>query len=86
MLFLRSKKNKKYLLWGVDILTTVCYIETTQELQGVVKATTEGSEDMDEMTAAELNAFLEHIALIIELSASTPADAARIVRESKIKA
>jgi hypothetical protein len=43
-------------------------------------------EDMDEMTAPELNAFLENLARLIEAVAATPEDAARLVRESKIKA
>jgi hypothetical protein len=45
-----------------------------------------GSEELDEMTAPELNAFLENLARLIEASAKTPEDAARLVRESKIKA
>ena len=48
--------------------------------------TMKGSEDMDEMTAPELNAFLENLARLIEASAKTPEDAARLVRECKIKA
>lgn len=39
-----------------------------------------GSEGMDEMTTAELNQFLENIAKLIE------AAAAKIVRDSKVKA
>lgn len=46
-----------------------------------------GSEDMqDEMTAPELNQYLEAIAKLIEATAHSAEDAARIVRESKIKA
>lgn len=41
---------------------------------------------MDEMTTAELNAFLEAIAEIIELKAQTPEEAAKIVRDKKVKA
>ena len=41
-----------------------------------------GSEGMDEMTTAELNQFLENI----EATASDPAAAAKIVRDSKVKA
>nr|DAP85134.1 MAG TPA: hypothetical protein [Caudoviricetes sp.] len=40
----------------------------------------------DEMTAQELNAYLENIAKLIEATAKTPEDAARLVRESKVKA
>ena len=41
---------------------------------------------MDEMTAPELNAFLENLARLIEAVAKSPEYAARLVRESKIKA
>ena len=81
-----KKYFKKKVKKGLDILSLVCYIEATQELQGEAKAPTKGSEDVDEMTAPELNAFLENLARLIEASAKTPEDAARLVRESKIKA
>ena len=45
-----------------------------------------GGEGMDEMTAPELNAFLENLARLIEASAQNVEDAARLVRESKVKA
>ena len=45
-----------------------------------------GSEGMSEMTTAELNQFLENIAKLIEATASDPAAAAKIVRDSKVKA
>lgn len=45
-----------------------------------------GSEDLDEMTTAELNQFLENIAKLIEATADDPATAAKIVRDSKVKA
>lgn len=45
-----------------------------------------GSEDVDEMTTAELNQYLETIAKLIEANAKDPADAAKIVRDSKVKA
>jgi len=41
---------------------------------------------MDEMTAPELNQFLENLAKLIEATAKTPEEAAKIVRESKINA
>lgn len=41
---------------------------------------------MDEMTTPELNQFLENLAKLIEATAKTPAEAAKIIRESKIKA
>ena len=47
---------------------------------------TEGSEEMDEMTSAELNQYLENIAKLIEATAEDVATAAEIVRESKINA
>lgn len=50
------------------------------------KPDTKGSEDMDEMTTAELNQFLENIAKLIEANAETVDMAAQIVRDSKVKA
>ena len=47
---------------------------------------TEGSEAMDTMTTAELNQFLENIAKLIEATAKDPEAAAKIVRDSKVKA
>lgn len=41
---------------------------------------------MDEMTSAELNQFLENIAKLIEATTKDPAEAAKIVRDSKVKA
>lgn len=41
---------------------------------------------MNEMTTAELNQFLENIAKLIEATAKDQADAAKIVRDSKVKA
>lgn len=38
------------------------------------------------MTSAELNQYLETIAKLIEVSAKDPAEAAKIVRDSKVKA
>lgn len=38
------------------------------------------------MTSAELNQFLENIAKLIEATASDSAEAAKIVRDSKIEA
>lgn len=45
-----------------------------------------GSEDVDEMTTAELNQYLENIAKLIESNAKDPETAAQIVRDSKVKA
>ena len=45
-----------------------------------------GSEEMSEMTTAELNQFLENIAKLIEATAKSPEAAAEIVRDSKVKA
>lgn len=50
------------------------------------KTLTEGSEDLNEMTTAELNQYLENIAKLIEANAKDAEAAARIVRESKVKA
>lgn len=41
---------------------------------------------MEEMTTAELNAYLESIAEIIELKAQSPEEAAEIVRSKKVNA
>lgn len=41
---------------------------------------------MDEMTAPELNQYLENIAKLIEATAKTVEMAAQIVRDSKVKA
>lgn len=43
-----------------------------------------GSEDMDEMTTAELNQYLENIAKLIEAAATDPESAAKLVRDSKV--
>lgn len=47
---------------------------------------TKGSEDVEEMTTAELNQFLENIAKLIEATANDAEAAAKIVRDSKVKA
>ena len=41
---------------------------------------------MDEMTTAELNQYLENIAKLIEATAKDSESAAKIVRDSKVKA
>lgn len=41
---------------------------------------------MDEMSSAELNQYLENIAKLIEATAKGPEEAAKIVRDSKVKA
>lgn len=41
---------------------------------------------MDDMTTAELNQYLETIAKLIEATANDQRDAAKIVRDSKVKA
>ena len=51
-----------------------------------VKTFTKGSEGMDEMTSAELNQYLENIAKLIEANAKDAEAAAKIVRDSKVKA
>ena len=40
----------------------------------------------DEMTSAELNQYLENIAKLIEATGADAATAAKIVRDSKVKA
>lgn len=58
------------------------YIVVRQSTQALLK----GGEDMDEMTSAELNQYLETIAKLIEATAKDSAEAAKIVRDSKVKA
>lgn len=41
---------------------------------------------MDEMTTAELNQYLEAIARLIESNAKDAQEAAKIVRDNKVKA
>lgn len=41
---------------------------------------------MDEMTAPELNAFLENLAKLVQASAESVEDAVKLIRESKVKA
>ncbi len=50
------------------------------------KALMKGGEEMDDMTTAELNQYLENIAKLIEATAKDPEAAAKIVRDSKVKA
>ena len=45
-----------------------------------------GSEDVDEMTTAELNQYLENIAKLIEANEKDAETAAQIVRDSKVTA
>lgn len=47
---------------------------------------TKGSEEVDEMTTAELNQYLENIAKLIEANAKDAETAAQIVRDSKVTA
>lgn len=45
-----------------------------------------GGEDMDEMTTAERNQYLENIAKLIEANATDMEMVAKIVRDSQVKA
>ncbi len=45
-----------------------------------------GGEGMDEMTTAELNKYLEALANLIEVTATSATEAAEIVRAYKITA
>ena len=47
---------------------------------------TKGSEEVDEMTTAELNQYLENIAKLIEANAKDAETAAQIVWGSKVTA
>ena len=66
----------------VDAGSKPCY--TIGVRQG--RTLSKGSEGMDEMTTAELNQFLENIAKLIEATANDTEAAAKIVRDSKVKA
>ena len=58
------------------------YILVRQSRQALMK----GGRNMDEMSSAELNQYLENIAKLIEATAKDPEEAAKIVRDSKVKA
>lgn len=66
----------------LDILSPVCYYESTRQANRFTK----GSEDMSEMTTAELNQYLENIAKLIEANAESVEAAAQIIRDSKVTA
>ena len=51
--------------------------------RGRVSSRTKGSEDMEPMTNAELNAFLETLAKLVERTATSAEEAAQIIREAK---
>lgn len=44
---------------GLDIRVTVCYYEVTQELQGEVKPSMKGSEEMEGMTENQTRRLIE---------------------------
>lgn len=67
----------------VDLLYTVVYNILVRQRR---KPFQKGSEGMDEMTTAELNQYLENIAKLIEATAKDAEAAAKLVRDSKIKA
>ena len=50
------------------------------------KADKEGGRTVNEMTSQELNQYLENIAKLIEATAKDAEEAAKIVRDSKVKA
>lgn len=68
---------------SIDIFAQI-YYNNTRKAEG--QPLTKGSEEMDEMTSAELNQYLENIAKLIEAKADSPEAAAEIVRDSKVKA
>ena len=67
----------------IDILHVIYYNVYSKARE---KPFTKGSEGMDEMTTAELNQYLENIAKLIESNAKDAETAAKIVRDSKVKA
>lgn len=77
-----AQNTLEILCFGLDKVATYGYNIQCKEGNALLK----GGEGMDEMTAPELNAFLENLARLIEASAQNVEDAARLVRESKVKA
>ena len=70
-------------LYHVEYIASIYYNE---KCKAEVKPLTKGSEDVDEMTTAELNQYLENIAKLIEANAKDAETAAQIVRDSKVTA
>ena len=62
---------------------TICYYIGVRQRQQPLR---KGSEELNEMTTAELNQYLENIAKLIEANAKDVETAAQIVRESEVKA
>ena len=75
----RRKTDRKCLHIERKSFIIVHVRQSTQALR-------KGSEGMNEMTTAELNQYLENIAKLIEATAKDTEAAAKIVRDSKVKA
>ncbi|MBR2131396.1 MAG: hypothetical protein IJ955_02465 [Oscillospiraceae bacterium] len=69
--------------WAWIIVRIVFY---TAVIVYIVKHWNRGNEEVDEMTTAEFNQYLENIAKLIEANAKDAETAAQIVRDSKVKA
>ncbi len=81
--------HKKYDLHPKKVLTNTRNGCKITDVRQSTKALTKGGRNVDEMTAQELNAFLENIAKLIEATLENKEaaqEAAKIVRDSKVKA
>ena len=67
----------------VEYIASIYY---NKKCKAEVNLLQKGSEDVDEMTTAELNQYLENIAKLIEANAKDAESAAQIVRDSKVTA
>ena len=71
---------------ALSLVEYIASIYYNGKCKAEVKSLTKGSEDVDEMTTAELNQYLENIAKLIEANAKDAETAAQIVRDSKVTA
>lgn len=83
MVLLHKNNVRSLLELSIYNVRSICYYIFVRQSKETLK---KGSEEMEEMTTAELNQYLENIAKLIEATAETKEDAAKIVRDSKVKA
>lgn len=72
-----------YALSHIEYIASIYY---NSKCKAEVKPLKKEGEDVDEMTTAELNQYLENIAKLIEANAKDAETAAQIVRDSKVTA
>lgn len=85
-----KKQLAEFFLKVLNILSLVCYIKATQELQDQAQAPLKGSEDMEDMNNAEIeiirdNKKLDILADLVEAKAQTVAEAVEIIRSCKLE-